>query len=238
LIQGSYCHIFTRAIIDLSTPEHLLICDHLLSTTRTVRKRLDLTCPIEPAIIEACLKIAIQAPTGSNQQGWHFVVASDADKRARIAELYRQSCKAYRTSRSQPKNEPLDDDAHAKQMRRFLSSTHYLVDHLHEVPVLILACVEGRVENRAPADQAALYGSILPAAWSLMMALRARGHGAVWTNMHIRFEKEVAALLDLPGYITQAVLFPVAYFIGKDFKPAQRKPIINNTHWNSWGNQR
>ncbi len=224
--------------MDLSTPEHLLICDHLLSTTRTVRKRLDLTRLVEPAIIEECLNIAIQAPTGSNQQGWHFVVVSDADKRARIAELYRGPFEADRASGSQPKNEPLDDDAHTRQMQRFLSSTHYLVDHLHEVPVMILACVEGRVENHAPADQAALYGSILPAAWSLMLALRARGLGTAWTTLHIKFEKEVATLLNLPGHITQAVLLPVAYFIGEDFKPAQRKPIIDNTHWNSWGNQR
>ena len=223
--------------MDLSTPEHLLICDHLLTTTRTVRKRLDLTRLVEPAIIERCINIAIQAPTGSNQQGWHFVVVTDADKRARIAELYRQPFEEYRASRSQPEDEPWDDDEHVEQLR-FLSSTHHLVDHLHEVPVMILACVEGRVEYQAPAEQAALYGSILPAAWSLMLALRARGLGAAWTTLHIKFEKEVATLLDLPKHITQAVLLPVAYFIGEDFQPAQRKPIIDNTHWNSWGSQR
>jgi len=221
--------------MNLSLSEHLESIDHLLTTTRVVRKRLDLTRAVDPATIEQCLEIAVQAPTGSNSQGWHFVVITDQEKRARIAEWYRMSFEAYRGTRAEPKDEPQGVDAHADQMRRVISSSRYLADHMHEVPVLILACIKGRAETKSPADQAGLYGSILPAAWSLMLALRARGLGAAWTTLHIKYEREVAELLGLPDNITQAVLLPVAYFTGEDFKPAKRSSIVDRTHWDTWG---
>jgi nitroreductase len=203
--------------------------DHLLTTTRSVRKRLDLARPVEPEVIERCLELAIQAPTGSNQQGWHFVVITAPELRLGIAELYRKSYARYRGSRP---FDPSDPNA------RVASSADYLAEHFHEVPVLVLFCYEGRVEQAGPAAQAGLYGSILPAAWSFMLALRARGLGAAWTTLHLRYEQEAARLLGLPASLTQAALLPVAYFLGDEFQPAKRTPTIERTSWNGWGRKR
>ena len=109
---------------------------------------------------------------------------------------------------------------------------------MYEAPVLILPCIEGRVENAGLMAQAALYGSILPAAWSLMLALRARGLGSAWTTLHLRYEQEAAALLGIPGNITQAALLPIAYLKGGDLKPAARVPAQELTYWNRWGERR
>ena len=117
------------------------------------------------------------------------------------------------------------------------ASAIYLAEHMHEVPVLIIPTIEGRVENESPMGQASLYGSILPATWSLMLALRARGLGTAWTTLHLRYEKEVAAIVGIPDNITQAALLPVAYFKGSDFKPAQRRSAREFTHWEGWGQQ-
>lgn len=218
--------------MDLATPDHLAVIDHLLTTTRSVRKRLDLSRPVERAVIEECLEIALQAPTGSNQQKWHFIVLTDPDKRAAVASFYTKSFDIYRP-RTAPENDAALADA-TPQTRRLISSARHLADHMHEVPVLILCCYEGRPDSPEPAAQAGLYGSILPAAWSLMLALRARGLGSAWTTLHLRYEQEVAEILGLPDNLTQAVLLPVAYYTGDDFRPAQRQPLQEVTHWNGW----
>ena len=114
-------------------------------------------------------------------------------------------------------------------------SAVYLADHMHEAPVLVIPCIEGRPDNPAPSAQAGFYGSILPAAWSFMLALRARGLGSAWTTLHPAYEQEVAEILGIPANITQAALLPVAYFKGDDFQPAYRVPARNLTYWNSWG---
>ena len=218
--------------MNLATPENLAVLDHLLTTTRSVRKRLDLTRPVEREVIEQCLEIAGQAPNGSNRQGWHFVVVTDGEKKLRIAELYRQAWYGYNATR--PAASGPAKTAEEKQMRRVISSARYLADHLQDVPVLVIPCIEGRPDDPAPASQAGLYGSILPAAWSFMMALRARGLGAAWTTLHLQHEREIAELLGIPDDITQAALLPVAYFNGDDFRPATRRPIRDKTYWNSW----
>ena len=207
--------------------------DHILSTTRSVRKRLDLNRPVEPEIIKDCLRIAIQAPSGSNRQKWHFLVITDTEKRAAIAKYYKDSFEQYRgpspDTMPEPKNEAEATAA------RVVDSARYLADNMHKVPVLILCCYEGRPEDPGPFAQAGMYGSILPATWSLMLALRARGLGSAWTTLHLRYEKEVADLLNIPDDMTQAALLPVAYFTGKDFRPAKRTPIEELTYWDTWG---
>ena len=218
--------------MNLATPENLAVLDHLLTTTRSVRKRLDLTRPVEREVIEQCLEIAGQAPSGSNRQGWHFVVVTDGEKKLRIAELYRQAWYGYNATR--PAASGPAKTAEEKQMRRLINSARYLADHLQDVPVLVIPCIEGRPDDPAPASQAGLYGSILPAAWSLMMALRARGLGSAWTTLHLQNERAVAELLGIPDDITQAALLPVAYFKGDDFRPATRKPMRDRTYWNNW----
>jgi len=203
----------------------LATVDKLLTTTRSVRKRLDLTRPVEPQVIQECLEIAIQAPTGGNQPWYHFMVVTDPTKRAGLADLYRKAFYARYTAERRADLQQTDPGA--------LDSFVYLADHLHEVPVLIIPCVETRF------SPASLYGSILPAAWSLMLALRARGVGAAWTSIHITlYEKEAAALLGIPDHITQAALLPVAYYTGTDFKPAKRLPARERTYWDTWGQKK
>lgn len=202
--------------------------DKLLTTTRSVRKRLDLARPVEPEIIAECIQIAIQAPSGSDRQGWHFVVVLDADKRARIGALYKQSFIIYRGG----------DEAAIqveRQTNRLVDSAMYLAEHMHEVPALVIACYEGRPQSPEPFAQAGFYGSILPAAWSLMLALRVRGLGSAWTTLHLRYEAEVAAILGIPDHISQCAMLPVAYYTGDDFRPAPRRPAREFTYWDGWG---
>ncbi|MCB8943399.1 MAG: nitroreductase family protein [Ardenticatenaceae bacterium] len=216
----------------------LATVDKLLTTTRSVRKRLDLSRLVAPEIIEECLDLALQAPTGGNSQGWHFLVVTDADKKARIGELYKQSFSIYARSREEQVPTKDDSEGIAEQMGRVVKSAVYLANHMHEVPVMVIPCIEGRVEKLGLMAQAGLYGSILPAAWSFMLALRSRGLGTAWTTLHLRYEAEIAAILDIPPHITQAALLPVAYYTGDDFQPAKRIPTAKVTSWDSWGNGR
>ena len=210
--------------------------DHFLTTTRSVRKRLDLNRPVPPRLIEQCIEIALQAPTGSNAQGWHFLVVTDAAKRAEIARLYKQTFDAYESRAEWPRY--ASDDPRGPQMPRVNHSARYLADHMHEVPIFVIPCIQGRVEKGRVVEQASVYGSILPAAWSFMLALRARGLGTAWTTLHLVHEAEVAKLLGIPDAYTQVALFPVAYFTGQDFRRAERIPAAKRTHWNTWGVQR
>jgi len=216
----------------------LATVDRLLTTTRSVRKRLDLGRAVDPALLERAIEVALQAPTGSNSQGWQFVVVTEARKRARIGELYRTAFEAYVNMPNAFRDALSPDDPRARQLPRIVDSASYLAQHLHEVPAMVIACIEGRVENAAPVVQASHYGSILPAVWSLMLALRARGVGSAWTTLHIMYEREVAELLGIPETVTQAALLPVAYFKGTEFKPASRLPARRFTHWNTWGTRR
>lgn len=212
----------------------LATVDHLLTTTRSVRKRLDLTHPVEPEIIERCIEIAMQAPSGSNRQGWHFMVVTDAEKRKAVAEYYRKSFDVYIRAGG-PSGKSDSDDPRLARASQVRDSAKYLAEHLHEVPVHIIPCIEGRPSNPAPSAQAGFYGSILPAAWSLMLALRARGVGSAWTSLHLPYEQEVAEVLGIPANITQAALLPVAYYLGDDFQPAYRVPARTLTYWDHWG---
>lgn len=213
----------------------LTTVDKLLTTTRSVRKRLDLNRPVEPEVIEACLNIAIQAPTGSNAQGWHFLVVTDPAIKTQIGALYRESFKIYAHTRNEQAPRAGNAKISQEQQMRVTKSAAYLSKHMGEVPVLVIPCIRGRVETLGPMAQAGLYGSILPAAWSFMLALRARGLGTAWTTLHLRYEKEIAALLGIPDNVTQAALLPVAYFTGEDFRPARRIPAPKVTSWNQWG---
>jgi nitroreductase len=214
----------------------LAVVDHLLTTTRSVRKRLDFSRPVEPEILERCIEIAMQAPTGSNLQGWQFVIVTDAKKKQGLAELYRRAFEGYRAMNLG--GDLPADDLRSKQRDRVVDSASYLAEHLHEAPVLVVPCIEGRFEQGGVVAQASQYGSILPAVWSLMLALRARGIGSAWTSLHLFFENEAAEILGIPATVTQTALLPVAYFTGSDFKPAKRLPAKQHMHWNRWGARR
>jgi nitroreductase len=200
--------------------------DRLLTTTRSVRRRLDLGRPVEPEVVERCLEIAVQAPCGSGIPKYHFVVVTDPIKRAGVAELYRSVFFEHYRPRAASVDPAL------------IASSTYLAEHLHEVPVHVIPCVEGRVETELPAVQASRYGDIVTASWSFMLALRARGLGAAWTTLHLYREREVARLLGIPLNVTQAALLPVAYFTGEGFRPARRVPARERTYWDGWGRLR
>jgi nitroreductase len=206
------------------------VVDKLLTTTRSIRRRLDVNRPVPGGVIQECLEIAVQAPTGGDTARYHFLVVTDAGKRARLAELYRHGlAEIYPPHRVEhiQKTNPA-----------FLSSAMYLADHLHEVPVHIIPCITGRdaFATLGPdAGPASFYGSILPATWSLMLALRARGLGSAWTTSHLKSAGEAAALLGIPDEITQVALLPVAYFTGSALHPATRVPARQRTYWDTWG---
>lgn len=214
----------------------LAVVDKLLTTTRSVRKRLDLKRPVPAALLNTCLEIAMQAPTGSNMQGWSWIVVTDAAKRAALADLYRKAFAIYRDM-NMASSLPAGD-VRTAQMPRIVDSASYLADHLHEVPVHLIPCIEGRVENGGVIGQASVYGSILPAVWSFMLAARARGLGSAWTTLHLMFEQEAAQILGVPDTVTQTALLPVAYFTGTDFKPAKRADERQRIFWETFGQTR
>jgi nitroreductase len=209
--------------------------DHVLTTTRSVRKRLDLKRPVDPKLIEEAIDIAVQAPTGSNVQGWHFLVVTDAEQKNAIADLYRKGADLYRTM---PRKEYAAGDPRRAQQARMAVSGAHLYQHMHEVPAIVFVGIEGRVETQPLAAQASTYGSALPAAWSFMLALRTRGVGAAWTTLALIHERELTKLLGVPDDITLAVMLPIGYYTGDDFKPAKRLPARERTHWNGWGKRR
>ena len=209
--------------------------DELLTTTRSVRKRLDLERPVERSVIEECIELALQAPSGSNRQGWHWVVVTDPDKKAAIAGYYGRNYDAYREAGAAAGGFP-EGDPRAERAPLVSASATYLREHLHEVPVLVIPCLWNRPSDTTPtATHASYWASIHPAAWSFMLALRSRGLGSAWTSLHLPNEREVAELLGIPyERCAQAGLFPVAYTIGTDFKPASRLPLDQVLHWDSW----
>ena len=214
-----------------------LSADQVLTTTRAVRKRLDFDRPVEMSVITECLEIATQGPSGSNSQGWHFVVVTDADKRAAIARLYQQSFAEYLVSPSQPTKRHLDNPDMAPTQQRVLSSAQYWAENLAKVPAFLIPCGAGRIDGGQATHmmQAGFYGSILPAVWSFMLAARERALGTCWTTLHLKFEKEVADILSIPfESVTQAALIPIAYTKGTDFNPAPRKPLDDIVHFDEW----
>jgi len=212
-----------------------LTVDEVLSTTRSVRKRLDLTRPVPLEVIRECIEVAVQAPTGSNRQGWHWVVVTDPDKRQAIGELYRQAFEVYKNSPLSTAGIPLDDARRAATQERVVSSAQYLADHMGEVPALVIPCLEGRVDGLPGFASASLWGSLFPAAWSFMLAARERALGTCWTTLHLLHEQAVADILGIPfDEVSQGLLTPVAYTLGTDFKPAAREPLDGVLHVDSW----
>jgi nitroreductase len=214
----------------MTYPFDITETDRLLSTTRSVRRRLDLERPVEPEIILDCIRLAIQAPTGSNAQGWRWMIVTDADKRAAIADAYNRTGGAYLRDSAQQEHEP--------QTKRVYESAVALTDTLAKVPVHVIPCLTNAYSGGGNAIEASAYGSIMPAAWSFLLALRSRGLGSVWTTLHLFEEAKIAELLGIPEGVRQIALFPVAYTIGTDFKPATRGPVEEITFWDTWGTAR
>ena len=206
------------------------VTDKLLSTTRAVRKRLDLGRPVEREVITECLELAMQAPTGSNRQGWRWLVLTDAEKRRALADIYRRGADPYLTDAL-----AASEAQGPSQDGRVFDSAIYLAEHLHEVPVHVIACIENTRGEEGPATSfSGLYGSIFPAVWSFQLALRARGLGSWLTTLHLRHAQEAAALLGIPDGILQVALLPVAYTVGTEFKSASRPSVDTIVLWDTW----
>jgi nitroreductase len=214
-----------------------LSIDEVLSTTRAVRRRLDLTRPVEPEMIRECLSLAVQAPTPGGMQNWHFVVVTDPAQREALATLYRKSAHSPGGQEDMLKQAIVAaaDEKEAAEMVKSFAPARHLTEHLHEVPVFVIPCIEGRATNLSALEQAGLWGGIWPATWSFMLAARSRGLGTVLTTLHLAFEREAAGILGIPyEQVMQVGLIPVAYTLGTAFKPAARKPLDTVVHWERW----
>lgn len=213
-----------------------LSIDELLTTTRAVRKRLDLTRPVEAEVIRECLQLAVQAPTPGGMQNWHFIVVTDPSQREALAALYRKGARA--TGQEEILKHVVAaaaDEQEAAHLTKMADSARYLTEHLHEIPVHVIPCIEGRIEKLSAFEQAAFWGGIWPATWSFMLAARSRGLGTVLTTLHLAFEEEAADALGIPyEQVMQVGLVPVAYTRGTRFKPAARKSLESVLHWDRW----
>lgn len=218
-----------------------LSAEALLTTTRAVRQRLDFARPVSEALIRECVEIALQAPTGGNTQGWQFLAVFDPERRAALAELYRKGWAIYKEANGSVFDlaKKTGPGGRRDQMVRVARSADYLADNLEKAPVLMIPCIPGRTDKMAgPAGSvglASVYGSILPATWSYMLAARNRGLGTCWTTVHLMHEKAAADILGIPyAEVTQCALIPTAYTLGTDFKPALRKPLADVLRIDSW----
>ena len=213
-----------------------LSVDEVLSTTRAVRKRLDFEKPVEPEIIKECLEAAIQSPTGSNAQSWQWLVVTDPEQRAALADLYKQGWDLYAQMEGNVQTAYKgDDEKRIAQQNRVQSSAAYLAENFEKVPVMMIPILPGRYEGLPSVASAAMLGSILPGAWSFMLAARERGLGTAWTTIHLMFEEQAAEVLgiDYQSY-TQCALITCGYSKGTDFKPAERPPLETVLHWDRW----
>ena len=210
--------------------------DDLLSTTRAVRKRLDLSRAVEPELVRECISMAAQAPTGGNAQGWHFVVVTDPDKRRQLGEWYRAAYEMFYGDRVAALADPpsADESPAAATERRVVTSSAYLAEHMGEVPVHVIPVIQGRMDGTPGSMQAAFWGSLLPAVWSFCLAARARGLGTCWTTLHLMNEKDAAELLGIPVDYSQGALIPVAHTLGTDFRPGPRRDLTPIIHTNTW----
>lgn len=205
--------------------------EELLTTTRSVRRRMDMDRPVPRDLLLECVRIAVQAPTGGNRQGWQWVIVTDHEKKMRIGEWYRESW--YEYAKTRPTY--AESDPRREQLPRVVASAKYLADHYGEVPAMVIPCIEGRPEGAGNYANSALYGSIIPAAWSFMLAARINGLACAYTTLHLKYEREVAELLeiDFQRYM-QAALLTVGFFKGDSFRPAERVPLEAILHWDRW----
>ena len=208
--------------------------DQLLSTTRSVRRRLDFDRPVPRALIEECVDLAVQAPTGRNRQRWHFIVVTEPTQRHAVADIF---LRALGRASGQPLTEydTWRMAYHATSTSRVFDGLRHLAENIYRVPVFVIPAIEGRTDHASVSVQAGTWGSILPAVWSFMLAARARGLGTTWTTAQAPLERELADVLDVPhAEIMLAALIPLAYTIGTDFSPAPRIPRDHVLHWERW----
>jgi nitroreductase len=203
--------------------------DLLLSTTRSVRRRLDFDRPVEREVLLECLQLAVQAPTASNRQTWRWMIVTDPELKSRIADIYREEALPYlRNSLASAEGSEDGRD------RRVFKSAMYLAENMERAPAFVIPCIAEDLDQKDQVGAVVTLGSIIQAAWSFQLALRARGLGSTWTTLHLGQADAAAELLGIPDGVTQVSLIPVAYTEGLDFRPARRPPVTEITHWNHW----
>lgn len=202
--------------------EQIDLVDEVLSTARSVRRKLDFERPIPRQTLLDCINVAVQAPTGLGGENWRFIVVDEAAQKQAVADLYKEVLLALLQEREMP-----------------IKPTHQaLIDRLHEIPAMIFVCVDGQPMEIEVSSQVAYFGSILPAAWSLMLALRARDIGTTWTSLLSSRQEEVNQVLGCPSQVTQTVMLPVGYTKGAVLKRANRLDASEVTYWNGWPAQK
>lgn len=208
----------------------------VLTTTRAVRRRLDLTRPVPHEVVERCIDIAVQAPVGGNRRGFRFVAVTDPDVRGQLADVYWRAFEIYRAGPTVATKAFEGDDANSLTQERVFRSVERLAETLADVPCIVVPCAPGRWETRSTTrPQAGFWGSVFPAVWSFQLACRMYGLGTALTTMHLEFEAETAAILGIPiEDYTQVGLLPVAYTVGTEFKPARREPAAHFLAWERW----
>jgi nitroreductase len=222
--------------------------DEVLATTRAVRRKLDFSRPVPRELLEECLDLALQAPTGSNLQNWSFVVVTDPEQRARIGEIYRRGWEIYETLPLSAANLPVEGAAKQARQQRIMDSARYLAELYHEIPAMVIACVAPRITSLLPTAEeedwpkladfvsASLYSSVIQATWSVQLAARARGLASCWTTIQLMFEKDVADVLGIPfADVQQVGLIALGYPIaGTEFSRGARDPLAEKIHWDRW----
>jgi nitroreductase len=212
-----------------------LTVDELLTTTRSVRKRLDCDRPVPREVIEECVALAMQTPSGANNQGWQWLFVEDAQLKGKLAVIYR---KQFDVSYRVMPIKTYDDPRLSAQAVRRRQSATWLADNFERVPLIMVPCMPGRIDGASSGAQAGFWGSFLPAVWSFMLAARSRGLGSAWVTMNLsrpEGERETAEVLGIPsGEYTQAGMFPVGYTVGTEFKPVATPPAHERIHWDHW----
>jgi nitroreductase len=211
-----------------------LTVDDVLCTTRSVRRRLDLSRPVPKDLLLECLAIAQQAPSASNKQPFHFVVVTDSSRRAILGGLFRRGLSLYEQREDSLYREEVSDPVEIARRQRIIRSLEHLASNIDAVPAHVVPCVEGLTEESDPVRVAALMASVIPATWSFMLAARARGLGTCWSTLHLPFAAEASEILKIPTHVRQVALIPTAYSIGNDFRPAHRRPLRDIVHWEHW----
>jgi nitroreductase len=192
--------------------------DHVLSTARSVRRKLDFNRPISKQDLAACINVAVQAPTGLAGENWRFLVVTDPTQKKLIADIYCEVLLQLSESRGIT-----------------LKPTHNaLMERLHEIPCMVFVFAIGEPGDDV-SGQIGFYGSILPAAWSLMLAMRARGIGTTWTSLLASRTDDIARILNVPEGVTQTVMLPAAYTLGAKLKVAERLKAADVTFSDRWG---
>jgi nitroreductase len=204
--------------------------DRVLTTTKSVRRRLDLSRPVDRDVVIDCIRLASYAPNASNAQEWRWLVVDDPDLRRQVGEAYRRVTVGPVTDMLNAKLAAGDEPG-----ARISRSILYLADHMGEVPILVIPCFHFKPDAGTPLPQISrMFASTYPAVWSFQLALRSRGLGSVLTTAHTLDEEGMGKVLGIPGGWTQTCLIPVAYTVGLDFTPSPRRPVEEFIGWNGW----